>query len=62
MDFYGVCWLTFQQSVKKHDQGIGKKPGHYYSIKQVLIIFKIFGMPKRFKAPLSEVEEIFKAA
>jgi len=48
--------------VKKHDQGIGKKPGHYYSIKQVLIIFKIFGMPKRFKAPLSEVEEIFKAA
>jgi hypothetical protein len=48
--------------VKKHDEEIGKKTGHFYSIKQVLIIFKIFGMPKRFKVSLSEVEEMFKAA
>lgn len=61
-EFYGVCWLTFQRWVKKHDEEIGKKQGHFYSIKQVLIIFKIFGMPKRFKVSLSEVEEMFKAA
>jgi hypothetical protein len=61
-DFYGVCWLTFQRWVKKHEQEIGKKTGHFYSINQVLIIFKVFGMPKRFKVSLSEVEEMFKAA
>jgi hypothetical protein len=61
-DFYGVCWLTFQRWVKKHDVEIGKKHGHFYSIRQVLIIFKIFGMPKRFKVSMTEVEEMFKAA
>ena len=61
-DFYGVCWLTFQRWVKKHEQEIGKKQGHFYSIKQVLIIFKIFGMPKRFSISVSDVEEMFKAA
>ena len=61
-DFYGVCWLTFQRWVKKNEDQIGKKTGHFYSINQVLIIFKIFGMPKRFKVSLSEVEEMFKAA
>jgi len=61
-DFYGVCWLTFQRWIKKHDEEIGKKHGHFYSIKQVLIIFKIFGMPKRFKVSLADVEEMFKAA
>jgi hypothetical protein len=61
-DFYGVCWLTFQRWIKKHEQEIGKKTGHFYSINQVLLIFKIFGMPKRFRVSLSEVEEMFKAA
>jgi hypothetical protein len=61
-DFYGVCWLTFQRWVKKHDEEIGKKQGHFYRVKQVLIIFKIFGMPKRFKVSMTEVEEMFKAA
>ncbi len=61
-DFYGVCWLTFQRWVKKHEEEIGKKQGHFYSIKQVLIIFKVLGMPKRFKVSLSDVEEMFKAA
>jgi hypothetical protein len=60
--FYEVCWLTFQRWVKKHEAEIGKKHGHFYSIPQVLVIFKIFGMPKRFKVSLSEVEEMFKAA
>jgi hypothetical protein len=59
-DFYGVCWLTFQRWIKKHEQEIGKKTGHFYSINQVLLVFKIFGMPKRFKLSLQEVEEMFK--
>ena len=48
--------------MKKNEDQIGKKTGHFYSINQVLVIFKIFGMPKRFKVSLSEVEEMFKAA
>jgi hypothetical protein len=57
--FYEVCWLTFQRWVKKHEHEIGKKTGHFYSIPQVLVIFRIFGMPKRFKLTLQEVEEMF---
>lgn len=57
---YNVCWLTFQRWIKKHEENIGKKQGHFYSINQVLMIFKIFGMPKRFKVNISEVEEMFK--
>lgn len=57
--FYEVCWLTFQRWVKRHEGEIGKKTGHFYSIPQVLTIFKIFGMPKRFKLTLQEVEEMF---
>jgi hypothetical protein len=56
--FYEVCWLTFQRWVKRHEHEIGKKTGHFYSIHQVLTIFKIFGMPKRFKLTLQEVEEM----
>lgn len=43
-----------------HEEKIGKKQGHFYSINQVMMIFKIFGMPKRFKITISEVEEMFK--
>ncbi len=57
---YNVCWLTFQRWIKKHEWKIGNKQGHFYSINQVLMIFKIFGMPKRFKVTISEVEEMFK--
>ncbi len=58
--FYEVCWLTFQKWIKKHEEAIGKKHGHFYSIPQVLIIFKIFGMPKRFSLSMQDVEEMFK--
>jgi hypothetical protein len=61
-DFYGVCWLTFQRWIKRHEVEIGKKHGHFYNVKQVLAIFQLFGMPKRFRVSLSEVEDIFKAA
>lgn len=57
---YNVCWLTFQRWVKKNEKRIGKKQGHFYHIHQVLKIFKIYGIPKRFKISLQEVEEMFK--
>jgi hypothetical protein len=60
--FYGVSWLTFQRWIKKHETEIGKKHGHFYTINQVIVIFRIFGMPKRFKVSLSEVEEMFRAS
>jgi hypothetical protein len=59
---YNVSWLTFQRWVKKKEQEIGKKEGHFYHIHQVLKIFKIFGIPKRFKITMQEVEEMFKNA
>ena len=56
---YSVCWLTFQRWVKKREQEIGKKHGHFYHIGQVLKIFRIYGIPKRFKITMLEVEEMF---
>lgn len=44
---YGVSWLTFQIWLKPHAKEIGKKAGHFYTSKQVEIIFKIFGWPER---------------
>jgi hypothetical protein len=57
---YNVSWLTFQRWLKEREQEIGKKQGHFYHINQVLKIFKIYGIPKRFKISLQEVEEMFK--
>lgn len=57
---YNVCWLTFQRWVKPEEAKIGKKVGHFYRIKQVLEIFRIYGIPKKFKITLQEVEEMFK--
>jgi hypothetical protein len=58
--FYGVSWLTFQRWIKKHEEEIGKKHGHFYTINQVVIIMRIFGIPKRFKLTMNEVEELLK--
>ena len=57
---YNVSWLTFQRWLKKVEDKIGKKTGHFYHIQQVLMIFKIYGIPKRFKITLQDVEEMFK--
>jgi hypothetical protein len=57
---YNVSWLTFQRWIKDKEQEIGRKQGHFYHIHQVLKIFKIFGIPKRFKITMQEVEEMFK--
>lgn len=32
---YGVSWRTLQRWLKKHQQEIGEKDGHYYTIRQV---------------------------
>lgn len=40
---YNACWLTFQRWVKKNEQEIGKKYGHFYHIGQVLKIFRTTG-------------------
>ncbi len=58
---YNVCWLTFQRWIKKHEQEIGRKQGHFYHIGQVVKIFRIYGIPKRFKITTQEVEEMFRA-
>jgi hypothetical protein len=26
---YNVCWLTFQRWIKRHEENIGKKQGHF---------------------------------
>lgn len=57
---YNVCWATFQRWIKMHEEEIGKKQGHFYNINQVRLIFRIFGMPKRFKISTTEVDEIFR--
>jgi hypothetical protein len=57
---YNVSWLTFQRWIKKDEEQIGKKCGHFYHIHQVMTIFKMFGIPKRFRISLQEVEEMFK--
>lgn len=57
---YNVSWLTFQRWLKDKEGDIGKKQGHFYHIHQVLKIFKIFGIPKRFRITIQEVEEMFK--
>ena len=57
---YNVSWLTFQRWLKKEEQDIGKKQGHFYHIRQVLKIFRIYGIPKRFRITIQEVEEMFK--
>lgn len=45
---YKVSWMTFQKWVRRNEKEIGKKEGHFYSIKQVGIIFDIYGVPDQF--------------
>jgi len=57
---YGVSWLTFQNWIKKVEDVIGKKTGHFYHIHQVKEIFKLFGLPKEINIALNDVEDLFK--
>jgi transposase len=44
---YGVSWSTFQNWIKKVEDIIGKKTGHFYHRDQVKKIFQLFGMPEQ---------------
>jgi len=57
---YGVSWLTFQKWIKKVEDEVGKKTGHFYHIHQVKKIFQLFGLPKQLIISTDDVESIFK--
>jgi transposase len=57
---YGVSWLTFQNWVKRVENEVGKKTGHFYHIHQVKKIFQIFGLPKQFIVSTDDIEHVFK--
>jgi hypothetical protein len=42
---YGVSWRTLQRWLKPHLPVIGEKSGHFYTSKQVEIIFNTIGWP-----------------
>ena len=43
---YEVSWLTLQRWLKPHEGVIGKKIGHFYTSRQVEIIFRLIGWPQ----------------
>ncbi len=42
---YGVSTNTFYKWINRHKEAVGKKIGHFYTIKQVQIIFDRLGYP-----------------
>jgi transposase len=42
---YGVSWLTLQRWLKPFEESIGQKNGHFYTSRQVNIIFEKLGYP-----------------
>jgi transposase len=57
---YGVSWLTFQNWIKKVENEVGRKTGHFYHVHQVKKIFQLFGLPKKMIISNHDEEEIFK--
>jgi hypothetical protein len=57
---YGVSWFTFQKWIKKVEQEVGRKTGHFYHIQQVKKIFQLFGSPKQIVISTEDVETLFK--
>ncbi|MDZ7648439.1 MAG: hypothetical protein U5K54_15325 [Cytophagales bacterium] len=56
---YGVSWITFRNWIKKVEQEVGKKTGHFYHVPQVRTIFKLFGIPRKINVTVNEVEDLF---
>lgn len=46
MHHYGVAWSTLQKWIKPFEKQIGEKVGHFYTVKQVRIIFENLGHPE----------------
>jgi hypothetical protein len=42
---YGVSWMTFHAWLKPLRSEIGEKHGHFFTVKQVTIIFNEIGWP-----------------
>ena len=42
---YGVSWRTLQRWLKPFQRMLGEKNGHYYTTRQVTIIFTRIGWP-----------------
>ncbi len=57
---YGASWLTFQKWMKKVEDEVGRKTGHFYHIHQVKKIFQLLGLPKQLIVSFDDVEKIFK--
>lgn len=57
---YGVSWLTFQNWIKKIENEVGKKTGHFYHIHQVKKIFHLLGLPKQLIISIDDIESNFK--
>ena len=58
---YGVSWITFQNWIKKVENEVGKKTGHFYHVHQVKKIFQLFGLPKQINLPPDTMEDILKS-
>lgn len=43
---YKVSWLTLQKWLKPHFDEIGHKQGHFYTSRQIEIIFSKIGRPE----------------
>jgi hypothetical protein len=42
---YGVSWPTLQRWLRPHQTEIGAKNGHFYTTRQVEVIFNLIGWP-----------------
>jgi hypothetical protein len=51
---YGVSWRTMKRWLKPFEEEIGAKNGHFYSVRQVKIIFRCLGMPSAKVAKLKK--------
>jgi len=58
---YGVSWLTFQNWIKRVENEVGKKTGHFYHVHQVKKIFQLFGIPKQLDLGVNDMDEILKS-
>jgi hypothetical protein len=45
MQMYGVSWRTLKRWLAPYEKEIGPKIGHFYSVRQVAIIFRYIGNP-----------------
>lgn len=57
---YGVSWSTFRNWMKKVENEVGRKTGHFYHVHQVKKIFQLFGVPDQAIIVSNNLDEILK--